>query len=485
MRGKFIRKFLPVLLVAAVLLAAAAPAPLYAAAGYVKVVLNGVKLDFDVPPVMENNRTLAPLRKISEAIGAVVNWDEKNQTIAAFKGSTSVMLRLGSNTAYINQVPLKLDAPPVIRNGRTLVPLRFFSEAFGATVSWVNETRTVVIDTGEKLSKYIMGYYYSQSYDDFIKNGDKLSSIAAKWYTLDENGDVTGSEPASRGIAVPEGYRDVIKLAKQQGLKIYMLLFENNSSKLEKVLATQESRGMLINQIMTVVEREGYDGVNIDFEYLKSGNRDEFNAFIKELASALRSKEKSLNLSLPAKTEQKDWWPGYDYETLGKYSDFVVLMAYDKNPGNPEPQSGVDWVEQVVDYAIARIPAAKVVLGIGYYGYDWWRSGDSGKYSKYAVLPEKNDVTGKITYSAILFADELVKKYGLKLSLHEKSGMLYGNYTDESGVQHQIWMESDYSVDAKAKMAVRKGLKGIALWRLGYTSASFWKTVNDNFTAAK
>jgi spore germination protein len=467
---KLFYKFLCLILVAMFVLMVPQSSNAYAATSYIKVVLNGQRIDFDVQPLLEKSRTLVPFRRVGEALGAAVHWEQDTKTIKAYKGGNSVILKVGSNIAYINQDPVKLDVPPVVRSGRTLVPLRFFSEAFGATVAWQGNIRTVVIDTGEKLSKYIMGYYYSQSYDDFINNYERMSSIAPKWYTLDQNGDVTDND-TSRWIVTPQGYEDVLKLAREQGIKAHMLIFESSGAKLEKVMATTESRNRLVNQIITVVDREGYDGVNIDFEYLKASDKDRFNNFMGVLSKALHSKGKSLNISLPVKTEKADWWPGYDYETLGKYSDFVVLMAYDKNPASPEPQAGIDWVEQVVDYAIARIPAQKVVLGIGYYGYDWYNGG------KNSVIPVNN----KMTYSGIVFADELSQKYGLKLHIDEKSGMSYGTYIDESGRQHQVWMENDYLVDLKAKLVIRKGLKGIALWRLGYSTPGFWKAVENNF----
>ena len=353
------------------------------------------------------------------------------------------------------------------------MPIRFFSEAFGALVSWDNGTRTVLIDTSGKPSKYIMGYYYSQSYQDFLNNLDKMSSTAVKWYTLDENGDLTDRDN-QRYISVPQGYEEVIRLSKENDVEIQMLIFESDSEKLSKILATPESRVRLVNQILAVVEREGYDGVNVDFEYLKAADKDNFNEFTSLLYKELKAKGKSLSLSLPVKTEKADWWPGYDYSTLGRNCDFVVLMAYDKNPGTPGPQSGIDWVEEVVDYAIARIPAEKVVLGIGYYGYDW---GPAGRRS--SVILENNGAT------YLKFADELSKQYGFSLQLDEKSGMYYGSYTDENGASHEIWMESNYSVDKKAKMVIEKGLKGVALWRLGYTTASFWDILLDNFDPVK
>ncbi|HHV19757.1 MAG TPA: copper amine oxidase [Thermoanaerobacterales bacterium] len=448
------------------------PAKPCEAATYVKVLLNGENIDFDVPPIIENDRTLAPFRKIGEALGAQIEWDQDTKTVTANKEDKRVVLRIGDYTAYINQTPIKLDTPPIIKDNRTLVPVRFFSEAFGAAVMWDNAVRTVLINTDGKPSKYIMGYYYSQSYEDFLKNFNKMSSTAVKWYTLDMNGDLTDRDN-SRYINVPEGYENVVKLSKENGIEIHMLVFESDSARLEKVLATPESRTRLVNQMITVVEREGYDGINVDFEYLKVADKDRFNEFVKSLYGELKVRGKSLNLSLPVKTEQTDWWPAYDYLTLGQYCDFAVLMAYDKNPGTPGPQSGIDWVEEVVDYAIARIPAEKVVLGIGYYGYDW----AAGKRS--SVIAENNGAT------YLVFADELSKKYGLNLNLDQKSGLLFGTYTDENGASHEIWMESNYSVDAKAKLAVRKGLKGVALWRLGFSNSSFWDTLMDNFKPVK
>lgn len=159
------------------------PAKSCIAAASIRVLLNGENLDFDVPPIIQNDRTLAPFRKIGEALGAQIEWDQDTKTVTAYKEDKTVILQIGNNIAYVNQTPLELDTPPIIRDDRTLVPIRFFSEAFGAAVMWDNAVRTVLINTDEKPSKYIMGYYYSQSYEDFLKNLEKMSSTAVKWYS--------------------------------------------------------------------------------------------------------------------------------------------------------------------------------------------------------------------------------------------------------------------------------------------------------------
>ena len=110
-----------------------------------KVILDNNYLTFDVPPQIESGRTLVPLRAIFEALGATVEWDASTQTVTATKDGTTVKLQIGSKIAYKNGSPVPLDIPGKIHNGRTLVPLRFVSEAMGASVEWKADTQTVVI----------------------------------------------------------------------------------------------------------------------------------------------------------------------------------------------------------------------------------------------------------------------------------------------------------------------------------------------------
>jgi hypothetical protein len=114
-------------------------------ANLVNVELNGNPLNFDVPPVMELGRVLVPLRVIFEALGAEVSWDQATQTISATKSGVTIRLQPGQKQASQNGAQITMDVPAKIINGRTMVPVRFVSEALGADVSWDNNTRTVSI----------------------------------------------------------------------------------------------------------------------------------------------------------------------------------------------------------------------------------------------------------------------------------------------------------------------------------------------------
>jgi hypothetical protein len=109
------------------------------------VYLDGIDLFFESDPVIVNERTMVPMRKIFETLGATVDWDGSARTVSAAIGDTSLRLSIGSDIAYVNGEEIRLDAAPFIQNDITFVPLRFVSEASGAEVQWDDALRRALI----------------------------------------------------------------------------------------------------------------------------------------------------------------------------------------------------------------------------------------------------------------------------------------------------------------------------------------------------
>jgi len=124
------------------------------AAKAITITVDGVQLKTDQPPAMIQGRVMLPLRAIFEALGANVNWDSRSQTVTGIKGDTTVVLKMKSKTATINGQTVSLDVPAQILRGRTMVPVRFVSEALGQDVDWNSRKQTVTIksDTPSNIS---------------------------------------------------------------------------------------------------------------------------------------------------------------------------------------------------------------------------------------------------------------------------------------------------------------------------------------------
>lgn len=108
---------------------------------------NDVPLLLDVPPQIYQGRTIVPLRFIAEAFGAEVKWEGETSTIRIYYPILNIYITLQVNntTARIDKKVIKLDIPPMIVAGRTLIPLRFISEAFGAQVDWDSKEQKITI----------------------------------------------------------------------------------------------------------------------------------------------------------------------------------------------------------------------------------------------------------------------------------------------------------------------------------------------------
>ena len=112
-----------------------------------RVILDGAPLAMDVPPQIIGGRTMVPMRAIFEALDAEVRWDGAKQTATGTRDDTTVVLPIGSTSPTVNGSVVTIDAPGVVIDGRTLVPLRFVAESFGVDVNWDGATRTVTINS--------------------------------------------------------------------------------------------------------------------------------------------------------------------------------------------------------------------------------------------------------------------------------------------------------------------------------------------------
>ena len=126
------------------------------AASDVRVIVNGEGVVFDQPPVIENGRTLVPVRAVTEAMNAEVTWDGNRKAIVINRGGVMVSMNIGVPYIFTGtegqfadsykKVPI--DTAPAIYGGRTLLPIRAVVEALGGSVYWSEKNRTVYVMTG-------------------------------------------------------------------------------------------------------------------------------------------------------------------------------------------------------------------------------------------------------------------------------------------------------------------------------------------------
>lgn len=420
----------------------------------VSVFVNGQQIFFpDVEPVIVQGRTLVPIRFIVESpfFNATISYNSTTRQIAIQKGDIQILLWPYSRNVIVNGVTRNLDVAPIIKQGRTLVPLRFLIEALGATVIWDGAARRVLI-TVPPQNKIVLGYYYGGSYDEFLAQYTNLTDVAFHWYEADENGNIVEN--------TPDSYRTVLDLAAQNDIKTHASISLFDRDKLHTLFNSKNARLLFISNVINLVRREGYQAVNLDFEFIRLEDKDAFNSFLAELSDALKNAQIELFAAVPAKDKDVSWYAAYDYSKIGKYVDRVVLMTYDYHyrTGSPGPVAPYDWVSRVIKYARQFLPPEKIILGLGIYGYDWPATGIAS-----TVTCEK--------------AEALAASLQVKPAWDSVARLPHYNYVDEAGVSHAVWYENGVSLQAKLDLAVNQGLAGVSIWRLGFGFSDFWTKI--------
>ncbi|MDN5347465.1 MAG: hypothetical protein PWP65_1029 [Clostridia bacterium] len=118
----------------------------------VKIRFHGKEVKWDMPPVIKEGRTLVPVRAISEGLGADVNWDAETKTVTITKDNTIIVLKLNSNVFTVNGQEMALDVPAQLISNRTFVPIRFIAQALNQRVSYDEQSNEVNIEGTEASS---------------------------------------------------------------------------------------------------------------------------------------------------------------------------------------------------------------------------------------------------------------------------------------------------------------------------------------------
>ncbi|HEV7919910.1 MAG TPA: glycosyl hydrolase family 18 protein, partial [Thermoanaerobaculia bacterium] len=142
------------------------------------------------------------------------------------------------------------------------------------------------------------------------------------------------------------------------------------------LMATPEMREKHASAIATLVRNNAWDGIDVDYERVPTASRANFTAFVQLLAGKLHTSGKTLSITVYAKASDSENWNGpgsQDWAAIGAAADSVKIMAYDYHwDGSAAgPITPLTWLDQVTTYAKSVIPAAKVMIALPWYGYDW------------------------------------------------------------------------------------------------------------------
>ena len=229
------------------------------------------------------------------------------------------------------------------------------------------------------------------------------------------------------------------------------------NNQLVKVLVENEAvQEKLIGQMLETVSDRGYSGVDVDFEYVLPENRVQYAEFVGKLRARMNENGYRVSVAVAPKVsdDQKGLLvEGEDYALLGENADSVFLMTYEwgYTYGPPMAVAPLDKVRQVVEYALTRIPAERLIMGIPNYGYDW-------------QLPYERGVTRARTVGNVEAVD-IAAENGAVIEYAAVAQSPWFTYR-KNGMEHVVWFEDVRSIEAKWNLINECGLTGGWYWNL-------------------
>ncbi|MEC9488233.1 MAG: glycosyl hydrolase family 18 protein [Halanaerobium sp.] len=308
--------------------------------------------------------------------------------------------------------------------------------------------------------KEVLGFFVNWTYPLTLSfpalraNSNSINYVAPFWYTLNSLGHLKNKYEGQ----LPE----VVRWAKKNDQKIIPLI--NNEDGNYTFLTDSTTRKRAIKNIVNLIISQGYDGVNLDFEFIPPWTRDSYTTFVRELAKELHPLGKTLTISVFPKIDVPvEFQAAYDYSALAPYIDRMVIMTYDHHwsSGPPGPIAPIGWVKENIDYALNYVPASKILLGVANYAYDW-------------PTLNVNSARNMSAKEAIIQAQEK----GAEIKWDEESQSPYYYYW-EGTHKRIVWFENSFSLRYKLQLVNKYDLAGIAIWRLGNAEDRFWDVIRE------
>lgn len=245
-----------------------------------------------------------------------------------------------------------------------------------------------------------------------------------------------------------------------------------NNNLVSALVQNRTMQRKLLLELGMVMMEKGYEGLDIDFEYIQAEDREAFADFVGYATQMMNLLGYPVSVALAPKTSHDQpglLYEGVDYRLLGEAANRVMLMTYEwgYTYGPPMAVAPINMVRRVVEFAVSEIVPEKISLGIPNYGYDW-------------PLPYVRGTTRAQTLGT-QEAIQLAIDHGVPILFDETAKSPYFRYW-QYGIQHEVWFEDVRSLKAKFDLVKEYGLSGVGYWQLMRFFRANWLMLDELFT---
>ena len=346
--------------------------------------------------------------------------------------------------------------------------------------------------TNDKQLDELHGFYAisSASQSSYLSRLDSTGFGWARLTVQDGQAVLNTTASGQNEYRIPNGFTEPVQTVRQSGGKALLSIYaDDTNGTLTQILSSPAMRTEAVQQIAATAayaerdeENTSFHGVVIDFEALRGAQKQNLTLFLQELRTAMGSSP--IYVAVHPVMNGSAYYDGYDYASIGRIADRVILMAYDYDPAaltdtemaqgyTMTPMAPLNQVYIAIQACLdGGIPAEKLLLGLSMDTVQW-KLQDGAVINRTPYHPAYDAVSARLST-------------GCSISYPNYSYVPYASYTNaQDNTQNILWYEDERSIKAKAELARLMGIRGLSLWRLGTiptdsaNGLNIWAAVNE------
>lgn len=297
----------------------------------------------------------------------------------------------------------------------------------------------------------VSGVAGNSGIDNNIASASGVNVLAPTWYSVtDSSGSM--SCYASAGL---------VNKMHQRGTDVWALVsdFDTNVD-FATLYSSKKARTNMVNTLINDAEKYGFDGINLDFENIKSAYAKDYLQFVRELSIACE--RKGLVLSTD-NYKPEAYNRCYNLKEQSRFVDYVIVMAYDEHYAGTDAGSvaSLPFVKEAVEDTVQLVGKEHVIAGIPFYTRIW-------------TTTDGNTTSRAVGMQA---AVDQLNSDGQVALWNDDCGQYVASYTVGNSTR-QIWFEEEKSIEAKMQVIQENDVAGVAGWKLGLEKSSVWSVIS-------
>lgn len=439
-----------------------------------KMFVNLEEQEIATPVKLKNDSIYVDVGLLKDIYDIIVDYNEKTQTVSIDRASGKSPIQF-NNTYVYSDISTKSKVLSKLKKGSTvmvydksLVHNRWYKvKTEDHVIGYVAKNNVDFVSQEEKEEenlpksdkKYTMFWQYGSNLNTLGEKIEGVNVVAPTWYEL-----------ASATGEISSKYSQAYyNQAKANGYEIWPIITNGIDSasytpeETSLMLNSEQARETFIQNLLQICLENQLDGINMDFESMKTEDRALYTQLIREMSPIFRSH----HLKVSVDTYFVEY---IDRKNVGAACDYMILMGYDHRGAWSSvsgPIAEIPWVEENIVSLIedSKIPAHKIILGVPFYTRLW-------------IEKEGED---KPTTKVYTMADcqEFLEFYHLTSTYDESAGQNYVEHKKGS-ITYKLWIEDETSVKERVKLVNKYQLAGISGWRKGLETDGTWDVISQN-----